>query len=168
MLEGFSATDLMVDDGVAAAYSAVERPTLRVPPRCVVLATGGVGGLFAATTNPLGAIGSGLVMAARAGAVLRDLEFVQFHPTAMALGSDPCLATEAIRGEGPSSSTAAASVSWPSVPGAELAARDIVARAIWEQIAAGESVFLDASEALGERFAMRFPTVTARCSCGRN
>ena len=69
-----------------------------MPARAVVLATGGTGGLYANTTNPIGSIGSGFVLAARAGAVLRDVEFVQFHPTAMAVGRDPMpLATEAPR-----------------------------------------------------------------------
>ena len=165
VLEGFGATDLMLDDGmVSGVLGRRDDQPLRLPARAVVLATGGVGGLFAATTNPLGAIGSGLVMAARAGAVLRDLEFVQFHPTAMALGGDPMpLATEAIRGEGAILVNGRGERFMADVPGAELAARDIVARAIWEQIAAGESVFLDAATALGERFAMRFPTVSARC-----
>ena len=67
----------------------------------VMLATGGIGGLFAHSTNPLGAIGSGLALAARAGADLRDMEFVQFHPTALACGLDPMpLISEAVRGEG--------------------------------------------------------------------
>ena len=116
------------------------------------------------SSNPIEADGSGLALAHQAGAELADLEFVQFHPTAMALGGDPMpLATEAIRGEGAILVNGCGLRFMADVPGAELAARDVVARAIWEQIAAGESVFLDAGEALGERFAMRFPTVTARC-----
>ena len=69
--------------------------------REIVLATGGAGGLYAVTTNPPGAMGQGLAMAARAGALIADPEFVQFHPTAIAIGRDPApLATEALRGEG--------------------------------------------------------------------
>ena len=129
-----------------------------------MLATGGIGGLYAATTNPLGAIGSGLALAARAGAVLRDLEFVQFHPTALALGADPMpLVTEAMRGEGAILVDGRGERFMADVPGAELAPRDVVARAIWRQIAAGQRVFLDARVALGGRFARRFPTVTAIC-----
>src|SRR5690606_32958873 len=78
-------------DGAPLAFAA----------SAVVLATGGIGGLYAATTNPLVAVGRGVAMAARAGAVLSDLEFVQFHPTALDIGEDPApLATEALRGEG--------------------------------------------------------------------
>ena len=114
------------------------------PPRAVVLATGGIGGLFAHTTNPLGAIGSGLAMAARAGAVLRDLEFVQFHPTAVDLGRDPMpLATEALRGEGAVLVNGTGERFMADVPGAELAPRDVVARAIWRELQAGERVYLD-------------------------
>ncbi len=165
VLEGFAAQDLLLDDGrVVGVQGMHDGRVAHLPARAVVLATGGVGGLYAATTNPLGAIGSGLVLAARAGAVLRDLEFVQFHPTAMALGSDPMpLATEAIRGEGAILVDERGERFMADVPGAELAARDIVARAIWEQIAAGRQVFLDARRALGAGFAARFPTVTARC-----
>lgn len=132
--------------------------------RAVILATGGLGGLYAATTNPLSAVGSGLALAAAAGAALRDLEFVQFHPTAMRLGPDPMpLASEAIRGEGATLIDGAGRRFMAEVPGAELAPRDVVARAIGAEIAAGREVFLDARTALGARFAERFPAVTAAC-----
>lgn len=165
VVEGFRATEFLLDDDAVVGVSGVRGDrVMRLPARGVVLATGGVGGLYAATTNPLGAVGSGLVLAARAGALLRDLEFVQFHPTAMALGADPMpLATEAIRGEGAILIDAAGERFMQGVPGAELAPRDIVARAIWERVAAGRAVFLDARAALGERFAERFPTVAATC-----
>ncbi|QQR72394.1 MAG: L-aspartate oxidase [Holophagales bacterium] len=133
--------------------------------RAVVLATGGIGRLYRHTTNPPEASGDGLVLAARAGAVLADLEFVQFHPTALAAGADPLpLLTEALRGEG------AVLVDERGVrfmvdehPLAELAPRDVVSRAIWWQLEAGRRVFLDAREAVGSRFAERFPTVLAAC-----
>lgn len=137
--------------------------------RAVVLATGGVGGLYRHTTNPPEAAGDGLVLAARAGAVLADLEFVQFHPTALATGADPLpLLTEALRGEG------AILVDDLGVrfmtaehPLAELAPRDVVARAIWRRMESGRRVFLDAREAVGDRlvegWAERFPTVLAAC-----
>ena len=77
-----------------AAYSCSRRAT-------VIFATGGLGALYAVTTNPLEARGEGLGMAARAGALIADPEFVQFHPTAIDIGRDPApLATEALRGEG--------------------------------------------------------------------
>jgi len=104
-------------------------------------------------------------MAACAGAWLVDLEFVQFHPTALAAGLDPMpLLIEALRGEG------AAIVDGrgrrflaAEHPQAELAPRDVVARAIWRRLAAGERVCLDARAAVGEAFPERFPTVFAAC-----
>ncbi|MFC0218633.1 L-aspartate oxidase [Pseudochelatococcus lubricantis] len=113
--------------------------------RAVVLATGGLGALYGSTTNPPGAVGSGLALAARAGAVMRDMEFVQFHPTAIAVGADPMpLATEALRGEGAILLDERGKRFMEDVPGRELAARDVVARAIFSEIAAGRQVFLDA------------------------
>ena len=134
-------------------------------PPAVVLATGGIGQLYLHTTNPAESTGDGLAMAARAGARLVDLEFVQFHPTALAAGLDPMpLLTEALRGEG------AVIVDGrgrrflaDEHPLAELAPRDVVARAIWRRRAAGERVFLDARAAVGEAFPERFPTVFAAC-----
>jgi L-aspartate oxidase len=133
-----------------------------VAARAVVLATGGIGGLYARTTNPLSAIGSGLKMAACAGAVMRDLEFVQFHPTAVDLGRDPMpLATEAMRGEGAVLISDRGARFMADIPGAELAPRDVVARAIWKELALGRRVYLDARAIAN--FATRFPSVTALC-----
>lgn len=125
----------------------------------VVLATGGVGGLFAVTTNPSQATGQGMAMAALAGALIADPEFVQFHPTAIDVGRDPApLATEALRGEGARlvNTNGEAFVS-------ELAVRDVVARAIHLERAAGRGAFLDAREAVGAKFPEHFPTVFAAC-----
>lgn len=131
----------------------------------VVLATGGVGGLYAHTTNPVTAIGTGLALAARAGAVLRDLEFVQFHPTAIAIGQDPMpLATEALRGEGAILVNASGERFMETMAGAELAPRDIVANAVFRQITAGEQVFLDTRPALGQTVHTRFPGFSALCA----
>jgi L-aspartate oxidase len=89
---------------------------------------------------------------------------VQFHPTALALGPDPMpLATEAIRGEGAVLIDDRGERFMADVPGAELAPRDVVARAVWARIAAGGHVFLDARAALGTRFAARFPQAAATC-----
>jgi L-aspartate oxidase len=124
-----------------------------------ILATGGVGGLYAVTTNPVEAMGQGLAMAARSGALVADPEFVQFHPTAIDIGRDPApLATEALRGEGARLINGAgeAFVS-------ELAARDVVARAIHIERESGRGAFLDAREAIGAAFAEHFPTVFAAC-----
>jgi L-aspartate oxidase len=131
----------------------------------VVLATGGFAHLWAVTTTPPEAVGDGIVLAARAGATLADLEFVQFHPTALAGSTDPApLLTEALRGEGAvlidehgDRFTCAAH------PDAELAPRDVVARVIYAHLAAGHQVFLDARDAVGETFPERFPTVFRHC-----
>ncbi|WP_284246864.1 FAD-binding protein, partial [Methylobacterium haplocladii] len=133
--------------------------------RAVVLATGGVGGLYAATTNPRGAIGSGLLLAARAGATLRDLEFVQFHPTAIAAGADPMpLATEALRGEGAVLVDGAGERVMAGISGGDLAPRDVVARGIFQALSGGRDVFLDARGDLGRSMTRRFPTVAGLCA----
>ena len=131
----------------------------------MVLATGGIGHLYAVTTNPVEASGPGLAIAARAGAVIADPEFVQFHPTAIMVGRDPApLATEALRGEGATLiNDGRRALHAAAHPLAELAPRDIVARGVFAEIAAGRGAFLDAREALGARFAEKFPTVYASC-----
>ncbi len=167
VMEDVRAVELMLDAGAVAGLLCARRDgrtDMALPTRRVVLATGGLGGLYAHTTNPLGATGSGLALAARAGAVLRDLEFVQFHPTAIATGADPMpLATEALRGEGAVLVNGRGERFMADVPGAELSPRDVVARAIFAQLEAGQPVFLDARAALGRRFAGRFPSVAALC-----
>ena len=128
-----------------------------------LLATGSLGGLYAVTTTPREVRGEGLALAALAGAVIADAEFVQFHPTAMDLGLDPApLATEALRGEG------ARLVNADGTPfmaryhaAAELAPRDVVARAIAAERRAGRGAFLDARDAIGEAFPHEFPAVFA-------
>ena len=132
-----------------------------MPARAVVLATGGIGHLYAVTTNPDEARGQGLAIAARAGAVIADPEFVQFHPTAIDIGRDPApLATEAMRGEGAMLVNRAGERFMLRIhPDAELAPRDIVARGVFAEIAAGRGAFLDARKAIPD-FAQRFPGVT--------
>jgi L-aspartate oxidase len=127
----------------------------------VVLATGGIGGLYARTTNPVEVTGVGLAAAARAGAELADLEFVQFHPTALAVDADPApLLTEALRGEGAILVDARGERFMPAEhPDAELAPRDVLARAIWRRSTAGSTVYLDARNAIGAEFPTRFPSV---------
>lgn len=124
-----------LDNGAPVAVAAA----------CVVLATGGLGGLYAATTNPLGAVGRGLAMAARAGAVLADLEFVQFHPTALDIGADPMpLASEALRGEGALLVNDRGERFMTHYhPMAELAPRDVVSRGIFAEMQKGRKVYLD-------------------------
>jgi L-aspartate oxidase len=135
-----------------------------MPAGAVVLATGGIGHLYAVTTNPRAAQGHGLAIAARAGAIIADAEFVQFHPTAIAINRDPApLATEALRGEGAILiNRAGERFMRGRHADAELAPRDIVARGVFEELRAGRGAFLDA-RAIGAAFAERFPTVHASC-----
>ncbi|WP_132249141.1 L-aspartate oxidase [Methylobacterium segetis] len=159
--------DLLQDEAGAVAGVVCERDgaRFRIQARAVVLATGGVGGLYASTTNPRGAVGRGLALAARAGASLRDLEFVQFHPTAIAAGGDPMpLATEALRGEGACLIDGRGDRVMAGIEGGDLAPRDVVARGIFQALARGERVFLDARGELGARMPTRFPTVAALCA----
>jgi L-aspartate oxidase len=170
LIEGLVAEALLTEDGAVTGLQLREAGNFAAQPilltaRAVVLATGGIGYLYAVTTNPLEASGSGLAIAARAGAVIADPEFVQFHPTAIMVGRDPApLATEALRGEGATLINGRGERFMPvHHPLAELAPRDIVARGVFNEIAAGRGAFLDARDALGARFAERFPTVHASC-----
>ena len=170
VIEGFVAEALLSDDGAVTglqlreARDATARP-VTIASRAVVLATGGIGHLYAVTTNPREASGLGLAIAARAGAIIADPEFVQFHPTAIMVGRDPApLATEALRGEGATLiNEAGERFMLAAHPLAELAPRDIVARGVFAEISARRGAFLDAREALGARFAEKFPTVYASC-----
>lgn len=171
LLEGFHAIELAVQDGrVVGLFARFGGGTdarlilFRAP--AVILATGGLGALYAVTTNPLESRGEGLGMAARAGALIADAEFVQFHPTALDIGRDPApLATEALRGDGACLIDETGRRFMPAVhPDAELGPRDVVARAIHREIAKGHRIFLDCRQAIGAKFADRFPTVFAACA----
>jgi L-aspartate oxidase len=165
VFEGLEAKRLIVEDGaIAGVLAAGSTGTVILPADRVVIATGGIGGLYRETSNPLGAVGQGLALAARAGAELADMEFVQFHPTALAVGRDPMpLVSEAVRGEGATLLDEAGERFMASHPRAELEPRDVVARAVWRHLCQGHRVFLDARSALGSRFAARFPTIAAAC-----
>ena len=165
LLEGIEARRLIVEDQAIHGLVAVrgDEP-LVLATRRVVIATGGIGGLFLDSTNPAGCFGQGLALAARAGAVLSDLEFVQFHPTAFDGPSRPLpLLTEAIRGDGAILIDETGARFMADEPGAELAPRDIVARAVWRQRAQGHRVFLDARAKPGKDFAARYPVISAFC-----
>jgi len=138
--------------------------------KAVVLATGGIGAVFAQTTNPLVASGDGLAIALRAGATIADLEFVQFHPTVLWLGDDARgrqpLVTEAVRGEGATLLTLEKQPLMLGVhPLGDLAPRDIVSKAIARYMndRSAQHVWLD-GRALGEKvWGEHFPTVMSAC-----
>ena len=144
--------------GVLALDLAGELTAVLAP--AVILATGGVGGLYWRTTNPREVTGDGLAVASRAGARLTDLEFVQFHPTAFEADIDPApLLTEALRGEGAILVNSGGDRFMTALhPDAELAPRDVLVRAIWEERSHGRRVYLDASKSIGNRFPEQFPT----------
>ena len=171
VLEGYEADELITADGRVEGVRLVRAAgfgngTYEYFPACaVVLATGGVGGLYAVTTNPPYARGEAIAMAARAGALIGDAEFVQFHPTAIDVGLDPApLATEALRGEGAILVNRRGERFMTAIDArAELSPRDIVARGVFAEIAAGRGAFLDCRAAIGADFARAFPTVHAHC-----
>jgi len=170
LLEGFVAEELITEGKrVVGLLARGDRGTnphrIELKTDAVIMAAGGVGALYEVTTNPTQARGGGAGMAARAGAVIADPEFVQFHPTAINVGKDPApLATEALRGEGCTLHNDASERFMLKVhKDAELAPRDVVAKAIFEEVAAGRGAWLDAREAVGEHFADEFPTVYSYC-----
>jgi len=170
VVEAVHATELAKHDGrVVGVYARPvtdghSQATL-FRGRAVILASGGIGGLYSVTTNPPDARGEGLGMAARAGALIADPEFVQFHPTAMNVGRDPApLATEALRGEGAVLIDEQGRRFMPEEhPAGDLAPRDVVARAIFREMTRGHRVFLDCRAAPGTRLASQFPTVYSAC-----
>ena len=166
ILDHTLALDLVVDRGrvLGVVCADIDGRSLLVAANAVVLATGGIGRVFSATTNPAESTGDGLAMAARAGASLAGLEFVQFHPTALDVNSDTTpLLTEALRGEGALLVDESGRRILEGVhPRLELAPRDVVARAIWNQLQTGGRAFLDGT-ALADEFACRFPSVLRLC-----
>ncbi|MGY5765799.1 L-aspartate oxidase [Brachybacterium sp. DNPG3] len=164
VMEHAALLDLLVVEGRVrgAALLAADGTRLEARARAVLLATGGAGQLFAHTTNPAVATGDGTAAAWRAGAALEDLEFFQFHPTALVEGS--FLVSEAVRGEGALLLDEQGRRFMPAVDErAELAPRDVVARAIARVMADqdGRPVLLDATAIGAERLAARFPTIDA-------
>jgi L-aspartate oxidase len=172
VLEQVTVTEVLRDEAAAVAGIALlgaDGEAAVLPARAVLLATGGLGQLYAATTNPEVATGDGLALALRAGAGASDLEFVQFHPTVLhggpgSRGRRP-LVTEAVRGEGAVLlDVTGAPVTAGVHPLGDLAPRDVVAAAISRRMAATgtDHVLLDATGITG--FARRFPTVWAACT----
>lgn len=163
VLSPVSAERLSGQDGrVTGVQLAIDGRPVLVKAPAVVLATGGLGQLFERTTNPQGVFGSGVGMALRAGAAVVDMEFVQFHPTAFDLphlNPNP-LATEALRGKGAILVDGNGQRFMEDIhPLAELAPRDVVARAVFEAVQQTGHAYLDATKAVGDAFPEQFPTV---------
>jgi L-aspartate oxidase len=162
-------TDLLLDDGIAGAllYDAAARTTTPIRARAVLLATGGLGRVYVNTTNPDVATGDGVAMAYRAGAEITDIEFVQFHPTALYVEGAPCfLLSEALRGEGGALRNLAGERFMERYhPLKELAPRDVVARAIvTEMTRTGAShVWLDLTQMDAAFLRERFPRIHRTC-----
>lgn len=173
VIEGCFVTDLVIDEGRAVGVRALSgegshalEPHL-MTGRHIVLASGGAGQLFSHTTNPQVATGDGLALGYRAGAELADIEFYQFHPTALAIPGLPSfLISEAVRGEGAYLRNAAGDRFMLRVdPRGELAPRDVVARAISAEMqrSGATQVYLDLSHLPHETVRSRFPTIDAYC-----
>ncbi len=170
VLEYCLATDILLEDGRAVGVRTLDTRTRtreEFRGRSIVLATGGAGRLFKYTTNPDVATGDGVALAYRAGARIADMEFYQFHPTALHLpGSPPFLISEAVRGEG-----AILRNTWGEAfmgkyhPQAELAPRDVVARALLEEMrrTKADHVLLDITHLPSRRVAARFPSIYRFC-----
>lgn len=172
VLDRALALELTVTGGVcdgADLLRAGERLTVHAT-RGVVLANGGAGGLWLRTSNPAGATGDGLALAWRAGAALADLEFMQFHPTVLVPpdgSNEAFLISEAVRGEGAYLRNRGGERFMPRYnDAAELAPRDVVARAILSEMLAdgSSSAFLDLRHLPADAMRERFPTIAATCA----
>ncbi len=164
-------TDLLLDDGRVGGVRVLDQSGRlhEVRASAVLLATGGLGQVYSDTTNPAVATGDGVAMAYRAGAEISDMEFVQFHPTALFLKNAPrFLLSEALRGEGAYLRNFELTRFMPRYHElAELAPRDVVARAIAHELERVKrpdaAVYLDLTHLNAERVRKRFPTIYSTC-----
>ncbi|MDM8000539.1 MAG: L-aspartate oxidase [Dehalococcoidia bacterium] len=170
VLEHFLATEILVEDGTATGVKAMDTRTGSVEQfsgKHVVLATGGAGRLFKYTTNPEVATGDGVALAYRAGAEIMDMEFFQFHPTALRLpGVPPFLISEAVRGEGGLLRNVEGHRFMPDYsPENELAPRDVVTRSILYEMQKTRSdrVFIDITHLAPRVITARFPHIYRFC-----
>jgi len=162
-------SDLLTDQGrcVGAILLSESGDVRVIGAKAVMLASGGAGQIYSRTTNPPVATGDGMAMAYRAGCTLEDMEFVQFHPTALALPNAPAfLLTEALRGEGAILRNARGEAFMKRYdPAGELATRDVVSQAIWQEMHASQvdHVYLDVTHLKAGYIHERFPTVSQTC-----
>ncbi|MBT4512965.1 MAG: L-aspartate oxidase [Chloroflexi bacterium] len=170
IMEHSLATDIIVRDGIAKGVTAFDSRIGSLEnyiSSSIILSTGGAGRLFKLTTNPDVATGDGIAIAYKAGADITDMEFCQFHPTAIRLpGIPPFLISEAVRGEGGTLRNVEGHHFMPDyTPDAELAPRDIVARSIVAEMrkTGSERVFLDVTHLPRKTITNRFPTIYRFC-----
>lgn len=169
VIDDASATDVVLGDGVCAGAAFVTTAGAQgiVAADRTLLATGGAGQVFRETTNPAVATGDGIAMAARAGARMIDLEFVQFHPTVLNVeGAPRFLLSEALRGEGARLVNDEGEPFMPRYePAGDLASRDLVARAIVREVErTGAPVYLTMAHLDPEFVRRRFPTIAQACA----
>jgi len=171
VLENQHVVDLLVKDNVCYGALVLDGSTQErwvAESQIVVLATGGIGQLYRYTTNPESATGDGIAIAFRAGVEVMDMEFVQFHPTSLVIpGAPRFLISEAVRGEGAILRNATGHRFMPDYHAmAELAPRDIVARAILSEMetTGADHVYLDMTQKDPEKIKARFPTIAATCA----
>tara|TARA_Y100001968_G_scaffold123664_1_gene112667 strand:+ start:27645 stop:29294 length:1650 start_codon:yes stop_codon:yes gene_type:complete len=166
-IRGVEVTQLWVESNACYGVQVFHHNRLYwIASRAVVVATGGGGHLYANTTNPPQACGEGISLAWRAGAVLEDLEFIQFHPTALRLKGAPCfLITEALRGEGAVLKNKLGVSPLGNLPGKDLAPRDQLSRALVECMDSEgiDFINLDVRAIAPEKFQKRFPNILRRC-----
>lgn len=164
LMENTFASDLLVKNGICYGAAALKNKRFtNIYGGITVLATGGAGQIYENTTNPAISTGDGLATAARAGARFRDLEFIQFHPTALKVKGGPrFLISEAVRGEGALLRNSELARFMKKIhPLAELAPRDIVSRAIFEEEKSGP-VYLDLRHKKASYLRKRFPQIYAK------
>src|SRR5712672_1522418 len=169
VMERTRVLDLIVSRGACVGVRAsIAGRAVEIIADLTVLATGGCGQVFRYTTNPVVATGDGFAIAHRAGARLADMEFVQFHPTALDTPENPLqLISEAVRGEGAVLlNEEGERFMLKKHRLAELAPRDVVAREIFREKVGGRHVWLDA-RMLGPEFRKRFPGIFAICAASR-
>ena len=169
MYEQTLAIDLLVDSknkcrGIIS-YNEITQEYETVYAPVTVLATGGTGQVYKYTTNPSVTTGDGLALGIRTNAQIKDMEFIQFHPTALSIENDDSrfLISESVRGEGAKLINDKGEYFMENHPQKDLAPRDVVAREIYDQLSKGNKVYLDATLINIEKFKHRFPNIYKSC-----
>lgn len=163
------AVDLLIDSQQKCrgliAYNELTKDYETVYAPITILATGGTGQVFKYTTNPSVTTGDGVALGIRANAEIKDMEFIQFHPTALSLENNDSrfLISESVRGEGAKLVNDKGEYFMQNHPQKDLAPRDVVARAIFEQLSKGNKVYLDATLIDIQKFLRRFPNINNEC-----